>query len=64
MEISDPSVLEQPDCQHGEGQQECVQQEAQTVQLMQLQFLFVNGQLRQDVILVYDQVWLGHHLVD
>ena len=39
--FSDLPVFEEPYCDHGEGQQECVQQQGQAVQLVQLQLLFI-----------------------
>ena len=61
MEVADASVLEQPDGQDGQRQQEGVQQEAQAVQAVQLRLLLVDAQLGRDELVLGERD-VGNHL--
>ena len=52
VQVPEPPVLEQPDGEHGEGQEEAVDEQAQAVQPVQHRLLLVDVHLwREEVLL-------------
>ena len=52
MQVPEPPVLQQPDREHGERQEEAVDQQAEAVEPVQLRLLLVDAQLGREQVLL------------